>query len=106
MVPMSLLAGSNGDADIENRLAETRREEAGPDREGRADIYTRPRVKWMASGSLLWSPGARLGAVMTQVVGRGWEAGSGERMCVYTDHCPTLLFSRNQHNTVKPLSSN
>ena len=39
MVPMSLLAGSNGDADIENRLAETRREEAGPDREGRADMY-------------------------------------------------------------------
>ena len=32
MVPMNLFAGSNGDADAENRLVDTRREEeGGPD---------------------------------------------------------------------------
>ena len=45
MVLMNLFAGSNGDADVENRLVNTVRGRRGRDKQSSLEIYTLPCAK-------------------------------------------------------------
>ena len=58
------LQGSNGDADIENRLVDTERErEGGTNGESSTETYTLPYVKWIASCNLLPDSGTQTRAL-------------------------------------------
>ena len=51
--------GSNGDADIENRLKDTVREgEGGMNRKSNIETYTLPHVRQVGSGNLLYDAGS------------------------------------------------
>ena len=103
--------GSSGGTDIENRLVDTVREgEGGMNWEGGMETYTLPYLKQIATGNwrctqgaqprALWQPG-RVGCG-----GRWWVGGSRGKVHRYTCDWFMLTCGRNQHNTVKQLSSN
>ena len=98
------LQGSNGDADIENRLVDTVHEGyGGTNRESRIKAHILPYVKQpmgiccvmqAAQPSALW---------LSRGVGCGgrWEAGSRGRGYMYTCGSFMLTYGWNQHNNVK-----
>ena len=103
--------GSSGGTDIENRLVDTVREgEGGMNWEGGMETCTLPYLKQIATGNWRctqgvqprapWQPG-RVGCG-----GRWWVGGSRGKVHRYTCDWFMLTCGRNQHNTVKQLSSN
>ena len=107
---MELFEGRNGDADMENRIVDTVREEQGRmNWENNIDIYTPPCAQQIADKKLLSNTGSPAWcSVMTWrggMVGReGDSKGHSIYICNYGWF--TLLYGINQHNIVKQLSSN
>ena len=107
---LTYLQGNTRDADIENRLVDTVGDgEGGMNWESSTETYTLLYVKQIASGNLLYDRELKPG-VLWQPRGVGWhgrwQGGSKGRIHVYTYGWFTLLYGRNQHNTVKQLSFN
>ena len=87
MVLMKTLQGSSGDADVENRLADTERKGVGgTNGKSNTDIYILLCVKQITSGKLLYSTGTPAWhSVMAERGGmRGGERDSGGRRLMYT----------------------
>ena len=100
------LQGRNRDADIEKGLWTEREGEVGTNGESSPDVFILPSVKLIASGSLPYSTGSLAQCRVMTWRRVAWEGGSWGRGCVYTHSWVTLLYSRNQYNTVKQLHSN
>ena len=103
------LQGRNREADVENRLVDTAGEGEGGTNWERTETYTLSYVKRIASEKLLYKTGISARCSM-QLRGvrwdGGWEEGSRRRGYMYTYGWSKSLYSKNQHNIVKPLSSN
>ena len=102
------LQGSNADADTEKRLVDTVREgEGGTNWENDTETHTLPSVKQIASGNLLYDAGSP-NPVLWQPTGVGWggkwEKVSRRRGRMYS--YGWFMYGRNQHNSIKQLSSN
>ena len=77
-VLMNILQGGNGDADTENRLADTvGEEEGGTNGESNTETYMLPYVKQRASGNLLYETGSSDLVLCDNL--EGWEGVAGER---------------------------
>ena len=77
-VLMNILQGGNGDADAENRLADTAGEgEGGTNGEGSSETDMLPYVKQRASGNLLYVAGSSDLVLCANL--EGWEGVGGER---------------------------
>ena len=107
------LQGSNGDTDIQNRLVDTVGEgEGGMNWENNMQTYTLPYVKQIASGNVLCDTGSSASSPSALwqprgvVCGGRWEVGSEGGGRISTCGWFMLMYGRNQHNTVKQLSSN
>ena len=75
-VLMNILQGGNGDADTENKLADTVGEgEGGTNGESSTETYMLPYVKQRASRNLLYDTGS---SVLCDNL-EGWEGVGGER---------------------------
>ena len=108
---MNLFAGQERDTDTEKGFAGGG--EGGTNWESNTDTHTLPRVEQMAGGKRLCNTGSSAWYSDTL---QGWggkgEGGSRWReyiyvcVCVYNYGWFALLYGRNQHNTVKQLSSN
>ena len=100
----------NGDADVENRIVDTVREEQGRmNWENNIDIYTPPCVQQIADKKLLSNTGSPAWcSVMTWRGGMWGREGDSKARSIYVCNYgwSTLLYGINQHNIVKQLSSN
>ena len=85
MILMNYLQGGNGDANIENGLANTEREgQSRGNGESSISIYTLSTVGWTAGEKLLCSRGSPgWCSVMTWRGGMGAKEDSGESACMY-----------------------
>ena len=97
------LQGGNRNTDS---LLNTQEEEGGMNRESNTAIYTPPRAK-TANGKLPHDKGAKPGALWPPQGVGWWGRGAQQRRDVHHTYAWfVVLYSRNQHNTVKQLSSN
>ena len=104
------LQGSNGEADMENRIVDTVGEaEGGTDGESGRETWTLPCVKWQPVGIFRMTPGTQT-SVLCQPGGVGWserwDRGSRQRGCMSPYAWFMLIDGRSQHNIVKRLSFN
>ena len=105
------LQGSNGDADIMNRLVDLGGEGGeGTHWKRSIETDTSPDVRIDSQwGCAIWCSKLK-SSLLQQTRGGGWtgrwEGGSGQSGQIYTYDWFMLVYGRNQHNVVKQSSSN